>query len=605
MLFRNHKYATKHLRSHRDRRAPQDHHHGPRRYRKYYHQQPEELVYVEEPTDNSESESSSSEEEQARYEFDLSSNSSSEESESESDDDFDSSRDIMIYDDLSDEDDSEDDDFDSSRDIMIYDDLSEGDVELNDSEIDDLDEEDIMRILEHEGRLVDLNDELVALYDSLLESDSTDDDDVEEDEELVDFIDLDDPTQVKVLSQFLEAASDSEFDSLDLDIEVEDQLALRYAQKDDSELLSSDDEVVFYTVDTSDSESDDDSQSESDSDDDSDSDSDMDSDSLDGEGVTIYERELPFDEELGDDNYDSDGFFVAEDSDDEYRVVDLSKDLEESKDFEVEEHDDHYKINIRLDSLITEDLRLDFNKAENELIVKGKFDFGIEDSENDDDDDLDNDEDGEPVEAIVTVAEESSSETSSLDSDLDSSSDSSSDLDSDSDLDSSSSSSSSSESDSDSSSDLSDDDEEINDEEGEEAIKDVVAEIVADALASAGKKLEEEGEDRDEQDGAEDDDEEFVDAGAVADVTCDIDDEEIKEDAQFLTKDFQTQEISFEKHFRFDKLVAFEDITAKFNNDTELEIIVPHTGLDYLKEVNYVPIAIEAGAVEDVEMTDA
>lgn len=549
----NHRYASKQHRSgrhshghghhhrlgrhgHREDRRPHGH---KRHYRKYYHQQPSDMVYVEEPTDNLSEELS--EEEEESYDFALESNS-----------EMDSSLELELLE-LELETDS---DFDDARDIMFYDNVeSDG--------VSDLDDDELLDLLEEEGIVAKLNDELVAYYDSELELElELDSDDVEE---ILDIIDLNDQLQAQAMADLdsdLEYSSDEE--TLDDQLKLEavrqffedEMVSLDEISDSETEFDAGNPDLYQFICDNCEDEED---------------------ELTDDEGLTIYRHvfDLPEDE---DDLTDEE--LMAEDSDDEPDIVDLTSDLIDSKDIEVEEGDDHYKVTIRLPSIDQDELKIDFKKAENELVVNGKFDFTIDDGEDDE------------IEAVVTLEEQDDTTPDSLDSDSDS--EDSEDSDSEDSDDSDDSDSEDSDDSEDSEDSDSDSDSDLLDSSDSEAEAEEEQRAIIEAAEEAAEALE------------DDDDEDFVDDDA-ADVTCDIDDDELLEDAQYLTKDFQGQEIGFEKHFQFDKLVAWELIIAKFNDDGELEITVPHTGVDYLKEVNYVPIAIQALSpvlIADVEEAD-
>ncbi|KAF7999669.1 hypothetical protein HF325_005518 [Metschnikowia pulcherrima] len=125
--------------------------------------------------------------------------------------------------------------------------------------------------------------------------------------------------------------------------------------------------------------------SEDDAEDDIVVDEDISSESSDDEGITIYKHRFDLPDRYDSDNDSTDPelefsddelLLQANDSDDEFDVIDLSKELKDSKECEVVELDDNtYKLNLRLPSLIKEDLKINFLKNENELVINGKFVF--------------------------------------------------------------------------------------------------------------------------------------------------------------------------------------------------------------------------------------
>jgi hypothetical protein len=133
--------------------------------------------------------------------------------------------------------------------------------------------------------------------------------------------------------------------------------------------------------------------------------------------------------------------------------------------------------------------------------------------------------------------------------------------------------------------DSADEDEKTKDNESEKS--DSEEDVVVDEKTETS---ESESEDEDYEETSDEDENEF--SGFV--------DEEIEEDAEKLIKDFKNQEISFEKHFQFDKIVKFEEIKAKFVNDDELEIVVPREDVD-VSENNTVSITIAQNPVEEDE----
>lgn len=454
-------------------------------------------------------------------------------------------------------------------------------------DINDILEEQFYDDLEAEGKVQDVNDDLVRFYDdsesdSEIDTDSDSDSDsdsgIEEIQEIIEF-DSDSESESEsdsessdsessddeiLLIKGGEAESESESDSecgcesdsetdLELDSEEEAEFIRQvFADKlESSDELSTEEEEdddVFFEVD-SDFYNSDDEDIVVDSDLSEYNDSDSDSDD---EGITIYRHKFDLPDRYDSDNdstdpeldLSEDEMLMAEDLDDEeFEVIDLSKDLKDSKDCEVEELDENtYKLTLRLPSIIKEDLDIKFLKNENELVINGKFNFTGEETDSEDDEDFEEDDEEEQgVTAEVEVAEASS--------------DSESESESDSDSDSSSSSSDSETSSGTSSSESEDTSSESEDEE-------VAAEI--------------EVEEADEKDAEESDNE-----------------EEVVEDAQNLIKDFKNHEIQFEKRYQFDKIIKFDEIKASFLENGELQLIIPNEGESSSRDENTISIAIE------------
>lgn len=74
-----------------------------------------------------------------------------------------------------------------------------------------------------------------------------------------------------------------------------------------------------------------------------------------------------------------------------------------------------------------------------------------------------------------------------------------------------------------------------------------------------------------------------------------VNEEEIVEDTQDLIKEFKNQEIQFEKGYKFDKIIKFDQIKATFLDNGELELILPNEGQP-TSDDNIVHIAIEGSA---------
>lgn len=542
-----------------------------KQYRKYYHQQPSKVVYVEEPDSEIESESESevtdySEEvedsdiESEVYEFDLNENEQPE---------------LEYY-------------GSSDYDTDDYNDIIDLNDELENAAVDRLDSR---------GKVYDLNDELVRYYDdSDSDSDSGSDSELDseleaelelyEPEDILDIIDLNDQLQAEALKQITgceydEANSssdisssesnsddDSDIDSddsdseTDLDIEyssdeedLNDQLQLENVRQVFADDLVSDDEVSVPPESDLESETEY-IEVESDMDSGSEDEQEYDicdecnafddeSDSSDDEGITIYRHRFDLPDSYGSDYEDESDYsddeipeqlmLRANDSDDEIAMIDLSEDLQNSKDCELVDLNDHtYKLNLRFPSIVKDELKIDFIKNKNELVISGRFNFDADSDDEEIEEEIEEqaqeieDEQGENKE--VDNAEILSSSSSSSDSSSSTSSSSSSSSDSDSDSE-SSSSSESDDSDSDSESELSS-----------------------------------------------------------------SDSEEVQEDTESLIQDFANHEIRFEKHFQFDKVIKFNEIKAKFLKNGELELIIPNENQE-----NILSIDVES---DDESVTD-
>ncbi|ODV70506.1 hypothetical protein HYPBUDRAFT_151801 [Hyphopichia burtonii NRRL Y-1933] len=564
------------------------------------------LVYVEEPETESEveesyesgSDDSEVSEEEAyyvpesdedAYEFNLNYN--------DSDDDHvdylvDSSDDGFNVIDMNDELENDVvDAFDSQGDVI---DLNDELVRLYDSE-SDFEDSDID--IDSESEL-DSESESESESDSDSESESESDSDSDsesesesEAEDILDVVDLNDQLQAQALYDVLNSVDENDIEvstddesltDLEIDYdnkELDDQLALESIRQDFDEALNSEDEVSFsdasddYLIDTdgdefieldSDYESSDDedlNQKLIDAGDANNYDySDYSSDSSDDEGVTIYKHrfDLPDSYESDNDSTDEeliynpdDDLLRAQDSDDEVEIVDLSNDLANSKDCEIVENDDFYKLNLRFPSLIKDELKIDFKKAENELVINGKFDINLEDDDEDEDEVFEDAEEEEPK-SQEEQEEQEQEQNDDIEIDNEEKAENSSESESDSESESSSSESSDSESESSSS--------ESSDSESESS----------------------------ESDSESSDDE-----------------EEIEEDADALIKDYANHEIKFEKKFQFDKLVKHDEITAFFLENGELELIVPKIAdSTFNKDDNVVAVSINNIDKDDETTTD-
>ncbi|CUM66201.1 uncharacterized protein PRCAT00003859001 [Priceomyces carsonii] len=408
---------------------------GRKGYRKYFHEQPsKKIVFVEEPDSEGDEESSEElEEELERTSTSDSSDYSSEEEFSGEDEDLE--EDYEIY-------------FDGGRDaetgeevyLVNLSDLeqlaSDEDLDLSsEDEMTDLNDEleDAVDVLEADGKVYDLNDDLLRYYD-----DEDEDDEYESYDEpvdILDIVDLNDQLQAELIAQGTTGESSS---SSSLDSEL--------SYSSDEELLN--DQLQLENVRQSWLE--DCEESSSSNSDSSVSDIDMipeselgselseldETSSSDEDGVTIYEHKFDLPEsfqsesesesesdsdETSDEECDDDHcLLTANDSDDELEVIDLSDDLENSKDCELTQIDDNiYKLNLRIPSIVKDELKLDFLKSENKLIIKGKLNINIDsdyesadeqytESESDSESDLDS-EDSESSESSYSDSSYSSS----------------------------------------------------------------------------------------------------------------------------------------------------------------------------------------------------
>ncbi|GEQ69532.1 hypothetical protein JCM33374_g3204 [Metschnikowia sp. JCM 33374] len=514
-----------------------------RKYAKYNYPQPSGEVFIEEPETESEDGDSESEydglahsdDDERTYDFDLQSN-----------DEEDYESDIYYDSDGLPEGDYEE--------VFVIPEDFDG-VDVN----DDL-ENDAIDALEAEGEVRDVNDDLLRYYDSDSDLDisSSEEYDSEIDEGLLLLDSSDSDSDSESSSSDSDSDSDSDAASYtDLELDSEEELEdLRQAlaqvaesadEVSDSE-SDSDDEDIFIEVDS------DFYNSEDDDDFVVDNEYDESSDSSDDEGLTIYKHRFDLPDRYDSDNdstdpelemYDDEFLLRANDSDDEYEVIDMTKDLEGSKDCELVELDDTtYKLNLRFPSLAKEDLKINFLKNENELVINGKFNFNIDDSDNEEDVEEKKDDEEKEVEA------------ESSDSDFDANAPES-------------------ESESDSSSSESE-------KEDETKVAEELEEIDSDYDANApSSESESESSEYESESEAQSTDSESDS------------DEEIMEDAQEMIKDFQNHEIQFEKRFVFDKIVKFDEIKASFLENGELELIIPNEGVEVDSAKNNVAISIE------------
>lgn len=484
---------------------------GKRNYRNYYHQQPSQMVYVEEPDSDVESESESeNSNDDSVYEFDLQGSGSEFEEE-------------------------------TSSELEDYDDAVDMNDELENNAVEDL---------RKDGRVHDLNDELLGYYNDepvVLELGSED-----EPQESLYFVDPESMDEDSQESDSSSSTADFEYSSdeekLNEQLRLEsvrqamaeelgsgDELSLSSSSSDSSD-SESDDGVEYLEVDSdmessTNSESGESSSSSSSSDDDEDTSSSSESssseDSSDSDNeVVLYRRKLGLPdapEELSDsenemtENESSDSQALLNGGDeDNVKVIDLSEDLANSTECEVVELDANtYKLNLRLPSIVKESLLIDFLKNRNELIIKGKMNIDTEDS------DIDDDNNNE----ATHKGDESDSSTSSE-------------------------SNSSSSSESESASDSSDSESSSTSYSGD-----------SDSSSSSDGSSESSSDASDSEDSSSSSD-------------SDLSDMEIIEDTDQFAKD-SNSDIMFEKHFTFDKDIKFKDIDAKFLSNGELELIIP------------------------------
>ncbi|KAG5417079.1 hypothetical protein I9W82_004712 [Candida metapsilosis] len=532
-------------------------------YRKYYHEQPSKrFAFVEEP--DSEGDYSDDIEEEG---FEDESTSSEESSEDDSDSDSDSSseEDEEVYEfDLGPQDYDEEDSSDGNIEFIDASDVeleSDGDeyyVDLNDQLVS---AEDIGAPEVH-----DLNDEIVAYYDG--EEASSDSSESSSDEEDAD-------EGVEAIVHLTEEADSSADDSSDSEDEImgyivdtkklEEKLLLEAIRQDfEEELVSPDEyesrdedselgsEPEYIEIDSSDED-----------------------ESSDEEGVTIY-KSLPCtecdceDEQEDEQEEEDDDLQVVRDDDKEFSVVDLSDDVANSSDYQLEELDDgSYKLNVRFPSLVRDELKIEFLKKENELVIKGKLNFNGAETEDEEDEDevediteltpaefinyaLDEDDDdeeddeysyadpedvseeeysGDEDSAVLSGKEKAKAEKAKRDFIL---------------------------------SQI----EELEKRDGYNEDSDSDYDIDSEEEEEEGDDFEGFYEDEEPED-SEDSEEEYESDESSSE------DEELQEDAEDLINQFKDQEVFFEKHFQFDKVIKFNKIKARFVGDDELELIIP------------------------------
>ncbi|RCK67426.1 hypothetical protein Cantr_02937 [Candida viswanathii] len=631
----------------------------PRRggYRRYYHQQPSHYAYVEEPDSDAEP----SDEDDADYDVDEDEYDDYEVDEDEYDD-YEVEGPEEYYKDVEEPEvyyEDDDEETDDELPILFASDgnIDDDEIELtyvdsdgNEYPIDNEElEEAIMEKMEEEGQIHDLNDEIVAYYDDDVKaissgSDSSSSSDSDSDS------DSDSSSSSSSSSNSDSSSSDSDSDSDDeiiyivndqqdssdeLDTEEEqelkDKLLLEYIRQEFEDGLASGDEI-----DSEDESSELGSEPEYfevDSEDDSNSDE---------EGITIYktitlpeevnDEDIVLYDNLDDEDDEDDEDYVGGDDkdtkliaynsdDDEFLVIDLTEDLENSLDYRLEEVDDStYKLNVRFPSLVKDALKIDFLKNENELVISGKLNLHdadidedeaeeVEEEENDDDDEIDSDDpDASLIRGIKENAAARRERVAELLADLEERGEAE-DSEDDEDYD--------QEAEEEEEEEEEDDDEEEEDDDEEdpdtslikelvakkEAKSERVAQLLAELEAQEGDYNEEsdeewngvEGEEDDDEESSSDEEEEELVEGCDCDCDCESssdEDEEVQEDAEELAKQYKNEEVHFEKHFQFDKIIKFNEIQAKFIGDDELELIIPNENKT-VDEENTVSIIVE------------
>ena len=131
-----------------------------------------------------------------------------------------------------------------------------------------------------------------------------------------------------------------------------------------------------------------------------------------------------------------------------------------------------------------------------------------------------------------------------------------------------------------------------------------VAEILAELEAQEGDYNEEEDEEWNGVEEEENDDDESSSSSEEEDdeESSSDEDEEIQEDAEELAKQYKNEEIHFEKHFQFDKIIKFDEIKARFIGEDELELIIPNENKT-VQDENTVSIAVEPLAEDESSST--
>ncbi|RCK55403.1 hypothetical protein Cantr_04147 [Candida viswanathii] len=604
----------------------------PRRggYRRYYHQQPSHYAYVEEPDSDAEP----SDEDDADYEVD-----------EDEYDDYEVEGPEEYYEDVGEPEvyfEDDDEETDDELPILFASDgnIDEDEIELTYVDSDGYEypidneelEEAIVEKMEEEGQIHDLNDEIVAYYgddvkaifsdsdsDSSSSSDSDSDSDSDSSSSSSSSSDSDSSSSDSDSDdEIIYIVNDQQDSSDELDTEEEqelkDKLLLEYIRQEFEDGLVSGDEI-----DSEDESSELGSEPEYfevDSEDDSNSDE---------EGITIYKTitlpeevndedivlydNLDDEDDEDDENYvegdDKDTKLIAYNSDDdEFLVIDLTEDLENSLDYRLEEVDDStYKLNVRFPSLVKDALKIDFLKNENELVISGKLNLNdadideevaegeaeeVEEEENDDDEIDSDDPDASLIRAIKENAAARRERVAELLADLEERGEAE-DSEDDEDYD--------QETEEDEEEEDGDEEEEEEDDEEDpdtslikeliakkEAKSERVAQLLAELEAQEGDYNEESDEEwngveeEDDDEEGSSDEQELVE-GCDCDCDCESssdEDEEVQEDAEELAKQYKNEEVHFEKHFQFDKIIKFNEIQAKFIGDDELELIIPN-----------------------------
>lgn len=572
-------------------------------YRKYYHEQPSKrFVYVEEPdSEGDESEDVVIEKDEVDGDFVSSEEDSEEDLDSNSDSSSEEEEEIYEFElrpqDIAEEDSSDvDTKFIDASDVESESDENEYYVGLDD------------RLVSAEDvgvpEIHDLNDEIVAYYDdeesnsssSDSGSESTSDSDPASDSDSNEVSDSDEEVEA-VVHLTEEANSSDEEDSenevigyiVDTDKLNEKLLLESIRQEFEEELVSPDEyesrdedsdlgsEPEYIEVDSEEEDENDESSDE--------------------ESVTIY-KSLPCTECDCED--EDDDLQVIKDDDEEFSVVDLSDDVANSQDYQLEELDDgSYKLNVRFPSLVRDELKIEFLKNENELVIKGKLNFnGAEVEEEEEDDEEENDEEEDVDVTQLTPAEFINYALEDDDDEDDNEYDYA-------------------------------DPEEVSEEEYSGDEDSLVASARDKARAESAKRdfilsqieeserrdgYNEESDDDYEIDSEdeetadfegfyEDSDEDSEDESESSEEESESsEDEELQEDAEDLINEFKNQEVFFEKHFQFDKVIKFNKIKAKFVGDDELELIIPSKGAT-VEQDNSFAITIDSSDDEDESST--
>lgn len=634
-----------------------------RGYRRYYHQQPSRYAYVEEPdseidpTEEDEEDEIINNEEYDEVPLEYYDDEEADFDEADFDEeDFDEEDfDEDIYYDSEEqpleyyEEDFSDGNDDTIEDLPIYfynengadaDDVEIAYVDSDGNEFiidnEDLEEaildEAILEELEANGRVHDLNNEIVEYYDendglSSSDSESSSESDLEIDS-LNDSSDSSDSSDDSDSSESdssddgdsSDSSDDSGVESLDSDVEqeIKDDLLLELIRREfEEELVSSDEltsedessdlgsEPEYFEVDTEDEENSED------------------------EGITIYkslvlpedidDEDVVFYDDLGEESDEAtdNTKLLANDSDDEFQVVDLTEDLENSLDYKLEEIDANtYKLNVRFPSLVKDELKIDFLKNENELVIRGKLNLNDADIDEEVDEVSENEEEEEDSDAdsfVEELKEKDNNKRAKLAAILAELEKEQPEEDSEEDEDFASPNEEDGE-----------DNEEEEEEEEEEfsgdedtfieqikedlksaraSRKERIGKILADLKAQEENYNEESDNDFDANEWKGVESEGENQSSDDSEESSSDEDEEIQEDEEELAKQYKNQEVHFEKHFQFDKVIKFNKIQARFVGEDELELIIPNENKT-VDDGNCVSIDVEPLQDDDSSITD-